>query len=193
MKFVRKVYSILAIQLSITAAFIIMVQTSQPLRHFFFRNIWLSIYCLFGSVISMFSIICCLGRTYPYNFVLLAIFTVCESFLVGGFTAIYNSNIVILAGLSTALVTISLTLYALRTKVKIEIFMALAFVIYFAMFPLIIIGAIFGIRAIHIIYCCLGLLMYSLFLIIDTIQICGNKKSMGGFEVDYNDYIIASL
>ena len=141
----------------------------------------------------MFSIICCLGRTYPYNYVLLIVFTLCESFLVGGFTSVYNSNIVVLAGLSTALVTISLTLYSMRTKVRIEIFMALAFVIYFAMIPLIIIGAILGLRAIHIIYCCFGLILYSLFLIIDTIQICGNKKSMGGFEIDYNDYIIAAL
>ena len=117
----------------------------------------------------MFSIICCLGRSYPSNYILLGIFTLCESYMVGGFTAIYDSKVVILAGLSTALVTISLTFYAMRTKIKIEVFMALAFVFYFAMFPLIIIGLIFRLRFIYIIYCCLGLFMYSLFLIIDTI------------------------
>jgi len=47
-----------------------------------------------------------------------------------------------LAGLTTALVTISLTIYAMFTKTDIRVFMALVFVLYLAMLPMCIIGAI---------------------------------------------------
>lgn len=68
----------------------------------------------------------------------------------------------------TALVSISLTIYAMRTKTNIEVFYAMTFVIYFAMLPLLIIGFIMHSAVLHIVYCALALLFYSIFLIIDT-------------------------
>lgn len=62
--------------------------------------------------------------------------------MVGSLTAAYERDIVILAGLATALTTIALTIYAMKTKVKIEFFYAITFVIYIAMLPLMIIGLI---------------------------------------------------
>lgn len=88
--------------------------------------------------------------------------------MVGGLTARYQPDVVILAGLATALVTIALTVYAMRTKTSIEVFYAMTFVIYLAMMPLFIIGLIIKCKVLYIVYCCLGLLFYSIFLIIDT-------------------------
>jgi len=68
----------------------------------------------------------------------------------------------------TALVSISLTIYAMRTKTNIEVFYAMTFVIYFAMLPLLIIGFIMHSKVLNIVYCALALLFYSIFLIIDT-------------------------
>lgn len=45
----------------------------------------------------------------------------------------------------------------------------------------------------RVLYCCLGLLFYSIFLIVDTMLICRNGKSAGGYEVSYDDYIIGAL
>ena len=86
-----------------------------------------------------------------------------------------------MAGLGTALVTVSLTAYAMFTKVNIEVFYALAWVVYMAMLPMIIIGAVLKLQALNILYCSLGLIFYSLFLIIDTMMICNSNKSMGGY------------
>jgi FtsH-binding integral membrane protein len=124
--------------------------------------------------------------------VLLAGFTVCESVILGGITSQYDKNIVAMAGLATALVTISLTVYAWRTTVKIEVFAALAFVVYLAMLPMAIIGYIFMSNFLYTLYMCLGLVFYSLYLIIDTIIICGKEKH-NGVAMDHNDYVIGAL
>lgn len=41
-------------------------------------------------------------------------------------------------------------------------------------------------------YCALGLVFYSIFLIIDTMQICGGK-SVGGYALDMDEYIMGAL
>ena len=113
--------------------------------------------------------------------------------MIGAITSTYPKNIVIAAGFGTAMVTVSLTAYAMFTKVKIEVFFALAWVVYMAMIPLMIVGAIMGLGVLHIVYCTLGLIFYSLFLIIDTMMICKSNKSMGGYDVDYDDHIVCAL
>lgn len=132
----------------------------------------LAIACVIIAIVTMCMIICCLGRKAPINYILLFIFTAAESYMVAGLTARYERNTVIAAGATTALVAISLTIYALFTKVKLEVFYAMAFVVYLAMLPMMILCFILRLPTLHIVYCALGLIMYSLFLIIDTIQIC---------------------
>ena len=61
------------------------------------------------------------------------------------------------------------------------------------MMPLIIIGFIIRTNALNILYCCLGLLFYSLFLIVDTMMICRDNKSAGGMAISYDDYVLCAL
>jgi len=156
------------------------------------NNPGLSLAAAVLSLVFAFTLICCFSRTKPLNAILLAGFTLCEAYMVGGLTAHYRTKDVILAGAVTALVTVALTAYALKTKVKVEVFMAMTWVIYLAMIPLWIIGLIMQTKVLTIVYCTLGLLFYSIYLIVDTIMICGGK-SMGGYGFDNEDYIVAAL
>jgi FtsH-binding integral membrane protein len=61
------------------------------------------------------------------------------------------------------------------------------------MMPLIIIGFVIRTKGLNILYCCLGLIFYSLFLIIDTMMICNSNKSAGGMEISYDDYVLCAL
>lgn len=97
-----------------------------------------------------------------------------------------------MAGASTALTTIALTIYALRTTTNIEVFMAMSFVVYLAMLPLIIISFFVGLGALYTLYCALGVLLYGLFLIIDTIMITGGK-TMTNQACSMDDYIIGAM
>jgi len=119
MQFVRKVYSILAVQLTFTAAFIALVQTQLSLREFFFTGAGVMVYlaCFVGYIVFAIMIFCCYGRVAPLNLYLLAGLTVCLTVMTGGITADYPKEIVLIAGGATALTTIALTVYAFNTKV----------------------------------------------------------------------------
>ena len=93
---------------------------------------------------------------------------------------------------TTALTTIALTIYALRTKTNIEVFVAMSFVVYLAMLPLIIISFFIGLGALNTLYCALGVILYGLYLIIDTMMIC-KGKGMSGRGCQMDDYIIGAM
>jgi FtsH-binding integral membrane protein len=113
--------------------------------------------------------------------------------MLGGFTSNFSSHNVITATLGTALVTVALSLYAMTTKTEIEIFLGLIWVLYIAVFPLMLIGLILGLTFVNVIYCSIGVSIYSIFLIVDTKMICDSNKSMGGFDIDYDDHILCAL
>jgi len=193
MRFIRKVYTILATQLSITAAFILFVQLYRnTFVDFMIANVGITIFACVGSIITSIMIICCFGRSHPTNYVLLFIFTICETYMVGGITAGYEPKIVMMAGAATAAATIALTVYAMRTKKDIEVFMALAFVVYLAILPIMIICIFIRIEFLYTLYLCLGIVLYSLYLIIDTMYIC-KGASFSGRECNYDDHIIGAL
>jgi FtsH-binding integral membrane protein len=118
MQFIRKVYSILACQLTMTVAFILLVQYVEGVNKFMFSDtgLALNIVALVGYLVCLYAIICCYRKKTPHNYYLLFGFTACMTFMIGGFTATFERDLVILAGLATALTTIALTVYAMRTK-----------------------------------------------------------------------------
>ena len=154
----------------------------------------MSLVCTAVAITTMCALICCFGRTVPWNYALLFVFTAAESYCVAGLTSFYDQQVVFMAGLSTALVTISLTMYAMFTKTDISVFVGLVWVVYLAMLPITIVGfCLRGFNTLYILYCILGIIFYSLFLIIDTMQICKSQKSLGGYAVSYDDYVIGAL
>jgi FtsH-binding integral membrane protein len=157
------------------------------------NNAGLTVFCLFGSMISLCAVVCCFGKSYPANYILLFVFTFCESYMLGGFTSNFSSHNVITATLGTALVTVALTLYAMTTKTEIEVFLGLIWVLYMAVFPLMIIGLFLGVAFANIVLFSIGVSIYSVFLIVDTKMICDSNKSMGGFDIDYDDHILCAL
>jgi len=152
----------------------------------------LYIACAIGSIVTCIAIVCCFGRQTPINYILLLVFTVCETVMVGGITARYDRNTVMMAGAATALTTVALTVYAMRTKVNIEVFAAMTFVVYLAMMPIMIIGFFVWGPVMNIVWCCLGILFYGLYLIMDTMMIV-RGKSMNGYGCSYDDFVIGAL
>ena len=137
-------------------------------------------------------IVCCFGRTHPTNYILLLIFTVCETYLLGAITADYDSKTVMMAGAATAAATIALTIYAMRTKTDIQVFMALAFVVCLAMLPIMLICIFIQVKMLYTLYLCLGIVLYSLYLVIDTMFIC-KGNSFSGRECGYDDHVVGAL
>ena len=88
----------------------------------------------------------------------------------------------------TAGITVALTLYALTTKTDFTICGGMMFVISasFLMF-----GFLFFLmgQAMQLFYCTLGVILFGLYLVIDTQMICGGKR----YAMSQEDYVYAAI
>jgi FtsH-binding integral membrane protein len=187
--FVRKVYGILSLQLLITSAFVTMTFI-EDYRLFFHQNIGIFYGCFALSLITIISLVCCnpLARIVPFNYILLFLFTICESYMVATIAAFYDTNTVITAALMTTAVVIALTIYSLTTKTDFTYLGGLLFVVTTVMLFWGIFMMIFGFF-LYTVYCALGVVLFGIYLIFDTQLILGRF----GYEYSIDDYIIAAL
>ena len=187
--FIRKVYGILSLQLSITVA-LTALTFLDPVKNFLITNVWLFWTCLGLSIFIIIPLICCrsVAQKVPLNYILLITWTLCESVMVATCCSFYDPQVVITAGVLTAAVTISLTIYACTTKTDFTLLggllsVGICLLIFFGIFSF-----AFG-RVLHTFYCVLGVLVYSIYLIFDTQLVMGKF----GNEYQIDDYIIAAI
>ncbi|KAK8614675.1 hypothetical protein V6N13_068472 [Hibiscus sabdariffa] len=111
--FIRKVYSILAIQLLATAAVSATVVFVHQISHFFVST--RAGFALYIVIVILPFITLCplylLHRRHPWNYLLLGVFTVSIAFSVGLSCAFTKGKVILEAAVLTAVVVISLTLY----------------------------------------------------------------------------------
>ena len=202
--FIRKVYGILSVQLAITFGIsclgmvesvkkILIIESPRSLT-LTSIGLGLLITCCILFFFTLIPLACCMkvGRRVPINYILLLLFTLSQSYLVLLCCCRYEQHIVLTAMGLTAAVTISLTIYALTTK---EDFTWLGGLLFSTITILIIGGILCGVwgfsggRGYHVLYCCCGILVYSIYIIFDTQLIAGKYGTV--FEID--DYIFAAL
>jgi FtsH-binding integral membrane protein len=115
MGFLRKVYGILSAQLLFTTLVSVLFIACEPLKLFMRGNPALLAIPAFGSI-GLIIALAFKSRETPLNYILLALFTLCESILVGVTVTMYDVSVVIEAFALTAAVTLSLTFYTLQSK-----------------------------------------------------------------------------
>ena len=122
------------------------------------------------STSPIVAIACCEGprRVYPYNYICLGAFTVFEAVICGTLASFYDTQSVAIAFGITMLVVTGLTLFAFQTRIDftglwVYLFVFILVVLIFAVF-----AVLFQSKVLMILYCCLGVLAYSLFLVFDT-------------------------
>lgn len=189
MGFIRKVYGILSIQLLLTVAFMscAFIESFNIFLKTHLVYFWIA---LAGSLIIILPLICFkkLARGVPQNYILLFLWTLCESYMLATAVAYYDPRIVMLAGIMTMAITVSLTIYACTTKTDFTFLGGLLFCLVCMMLCWGIFSLIFGV-IFETLYCILGLLLYSVYLIYDTQLIMGKF----GVEFTIDDYIYAAL
>lgn len=133
-----------------------------------------------------------LARHHPTGMILLALFTIAESVVVGFITTLYEAEDVIFAAGVTSVVVIGLTLFACQTKFDFTglgpyLFVALLVLFAFA----IILMFIDQSREVTIIFAILGTLLFSVYLVYDTQLVIGGTHRKYQYSVD--DYVFAAL
>ncbi|KAL2535686.1 Bax inhibitor-1 family protein [Forsythia ovata] len=111
--FIRKVYSIITLQLLVTIAVASVVVTVHPIAAFF-TTTWTGLAIYIVIILIPIVVMCPLyiyRQKHPMNFFLLGIFTVGFGFGLGVVCAYYSGKVILETLILTALLVIGLTLY----------------------------------------------------------------------------------
>lgn len=184
-------YTILSIQLVTTALFVILGCYSRAYRKFIGRNRWLLVTSAVVSIIIFYTFIYVrvTSKKVPLNYIMLGIFTVCESYSVSATTINYDNKTVFIAAVLTALMVVALTLYAFYTKKDFTMMGGLLFVCCAMIIGASILGMFIQNRFYHLIISALTIVLFSVYIIFDTQLIIGN----GGLALEVDEYIFAAL
>jgi protein lifeguard len=152
----------------------------------------LAIFVVIGTEIAL---ICVrpLARKVPINFILLAIFTFAESYMVSYISSYYaadNSDTVIMAGAGTVLITLACTLYACTTKTDFTMMGGMIWCLSMSLMMLALFSWIFAFN--NFMYnaiTALCIFLFGIFLIYDTQLIVGKGKH----KLSLDDYIVGAM
>ncbi|NXR46949.1 LFG3 protein, partial [Hippolais icterina] len=118
--FIRKVYAIISLQLLVTVGIISVFTFVDPVRSFVRRNaaIYYASYAVF--LVTYLVLACCQGprRRFPWNIILLSIFTLAMGLMTGTIASMYQTKAVLIAMLITAIVAIIVTIFCFQTKAR---------------------------------------------------------------------------
>jgi len=168
MQFVRKVYSILSIQLLLTAILSSISFVNDRYKNWIQGNTWLMYFSVIGALVFML-LTYWKRKSYPSNLVFLSAFTALEAYAISVVTSFYNARVVVQALVLTLGIFVALTLFACQTKYDFTswipyLFGALWFLILFgimtAFFPI-------GTKT-ELIYGGLAALIFSGYILVDT-------------------------
>ena len=115
MQFVRKVYTILSIQLFATAALSSLSFFSKGYKTWIQTHPWMMYVSLFGAIGFMI-LTFWKRKSYPTNLIFLAGFTALEAYSISVVTSFFDSKIVLEATVFTLGIFIALTLFACQSK-----------------------------------------------------------------------------
>ncbi|XP_064463759.1 protein lifeguard 2-like isoform X1 [Ornithodoros turicata] len=193
--FVRKVYLILSVQLLMTCAVISLTVFEPHTNEWVKRNPGFGMLSLLLSFFILIPVQCCCPdvlRSFPCNFIILFLFTATFATATAFTTAAYDTHEVLLAAAITGIVFISLTIFAMQSAIDFTALNGImfCFLITLLLFGILVIflGKTFPI--LRLVYSCLGALLFSVYIIVDTQLIMGGERKL---QISPEDYITACL
>ncbi|XP_074538088.1 protein lifeguard 2-like [Halichoeres trimaculatus] len=193
--FIRKVYSILMIQLMVTLAIVAIFTFCDPVKDYIQTNpgwYWAS-YAVF--FVTYLTLSCCSAprRQFPWNLILLAIFTLSLSYMTGMLSSFYNTKSVVMCLGITAAVCLLVTALSFQTKIDVTsyqgVFLTFCLVMFISGMALIIVRPFQYVPWLESIYAILGAILFTMFLALDTQLLMGNKR----YTLSPEEYVFATL
>ncbi|KAM9252122.1 protein lifeguard 2 [Cariama cristata] len=193
--FIRKVYTILMIQLFVTVAIVAFFTFCEPVKVYIQANsawYWASYVVFFVTYLIL---ACCSGlrRYFPWNLILLSIFTLSMAYLTGMLSSYYDTKSVLLCLGITNLVCLSVTIFSFQTKFDFTSYQGVLFVLLMVLFFGGIILAVIlpyqHVPWLHAIYALLGAIAFTMFLAFDTQMLMGNHR----YSLSPEEYIFGAL
>ncbi|KAK8938334.1 BI1-like protein [Platanthera guangdongensis] len=189
--FIRKIYTILSVQILLTVANSAIIISVKPIPHFFVSSgtgLGLYLFLLIFPFLVLIPLYFYHQR-HPINLILLTLFTISLSFAVGVTCAFTKGKVILEAAILTGVVVISLTLYTFWAAKRGHDFTFLGPVLFSSIIVLLVFGLIqvfFPMGRISVmIYGGLGALVFSGYIIYDTDNLIKRYS--------YDEYIWAAV
>eukprot|EP00826_Nyctotherus_ovalis_P023820 TRINITY_DN1832_c0_g1_i1.p1 TRINITY_DN1832_c0_g1~~TRINITY_DN1832_c0_g1_i1.p1 ORF type:complete len:236 (+),score=61.62 TRINITY_DN1832_c0_g1_i1:67-774(+) len=188
--FVQKVYGILSLQLVITLLFCLFACTKTGTA-FFQLHTGLAMFMMLLTIVCLIPLACCgnISRRVPLNYVLLLLFTTGEGYTVGFICAFYESTSVLIVIGITAAIVVGLTCYAVYSKADYTLMGGAMVALLLGLIVFGFVTAIFDVPFLRTLYCAMGAILFSFYIVIDTQLILGK----GSARYSMDDYIMAAM
>ncbi|KAL9601610.1 MAG: hypothetical protein Q9219_002444 [cf. Caloplaca sp. 3 TL-2023] len=168
MQFVRKVYSILTVQILATMALSSVSYWSTSYKNWIQSNAWMMWVSLFGAIGFML-LTFWKRKSYPTNLLFLSGFTALEAYSISVIVSFYQTKIVLEALIITSAIFVALTIFACQTKYDFTSWMPYLFG---GLWILIIFGfmaAFFPANStVELVYGAVAALIFSGYILVDT-------------------------
>ncbi|XP_038838765.1 protein lifeguard 1 [Salvelinus namaycush] len=190
--FIKKVYLTLMIQLLLTFGIICAFLYWEALRVWSMNTYWFS-YCMIAVVLVIIvALSCCadVRRKVPLNFLALGLFTIAEGLLLGSVTVFYEAEAVMWAVGATALVSLALSVFAMQSRWDFTLASGGLWVFCWTLISFALLCGIMRSQYLYIVYACLGTLLFSLYLVMDTQLILGGNHK---YSISPEEYVFAAL
>lgn len=191
--FIRKVYAILLVQLAFTLGVISIFIFVDKVKRFVKENMYIytiSYVCFLAVYIAL---VCCgnLRRKWPTNIIMLSIFTVTMSYMLGTISSFHDTKIVIMAVGICAACCLAVSVFSFYTKFDFTtcggVLCILVWVLF--LFGIIAIATFRFLPILNTVYAACGALLFIMFLAYDTQQMMGGKKH----ELSAEEHIFAAM
>ncbi|XP_034983762.1 protein lifeguard 3 [Zootoca vivipara] len=193
--FIRKVYSIITLQLLVTVGIVALFTFSHPVSYYVQRNIALYYvsYAVFLICYLVLALCRSIQRRFPWNIILMTIFTMSTAFMTGTIASVYETKTVIIAMIITAVVTITVTVFSFQTKVDLTtwrgFFCIMAIVFMVTGIATAIVLSCKYMYWLDLLYAAISAVVFTLFLAYDTQLLLGNRK----YAISPEDYIYGAI
>ncbi|KAG7261394.1 hypothetical protein CRUP_036567 [Coryphaenoides rupestris] len=193
--FIRKVYAMLMIQLLVTMAVVAVFTFCEPLKLYIQSNpgwYWAS-YAVF--FVTYLTLSCCSAprRLFPWNLILLGLFTLSLSYMTAMLSSFYNTKSVVLCLGITAVVCLTVTLFSFQTKYDVTSCGGVLFVFSMVLFTsglvMMLLLPYHYVPWLDCVYAVLGAILFTMFLAFDTQLLMGNRR----YSMSPEEYIYATL
>ncbi|XP_059356847.1 protein lifeguard 1-like [Carassius carassius] len=189
--FIRKVFSVVTIQLLVTFTVVCVFTFSNTVKAAVQSNIWvyLSSYIIFVVVGTCLSVFSKFSRTHPWNLLGLSVVTLSLSYMVGTVASYHNTTAVIIALGSTLVISFSIIIFSAQTRLDFTVCNGILLILSIDLLMFGFFSIFFYSSVLQILYGCLGALLYALFLAVDCQLVMGRQK----YSLDPEEYVYGAL
>ncbi|XP_047224426.1 protein lifeguard 1 [Girardinichthys multiradiatus] len=189
--FVRKVFSILTLQLVFTFSVVCVFTFSSVVKEAVQTNMWayLSSFIVFAVVAITLSLCKSFRRRHPWNIVGLVIVTLSLSYMVGTAASFHDTTVVVITMAVTLVISVAIIAFSAQTRYDFTIYYGVLLILAVDVLMFGFFCTFYYSHIANIAYGCLGALLYSLFLMVH----CQLMMGMLSFRLNPEEYITAAL